>query len=380
MSKSILNKQSITFIFVIGIIVLISVSLLNFMNLNDQVSDHDFISLTYQRTDLMDNIYALINEAETARRGYFLSDDKQYISDIENNKVIIDSLYRQLRANSLDNPNQLANAEALKPLINEKFALFKDGITIQQTKGTNQKYHKNIFDKGKIVSIDIRSLLNRMKKEELKNLERNKDKAEGSMQFTFYTFLAGVAVSIILFIVVFATLMKKASQTFALENQEISREELEQIIKERTAEISQINQKLYSKVNELEKLEINLKSSVDLYRRLFEQAHDAIIIFSPEDESVIDVNRRACDLYGFTKEEFKGLHLKTLSKNPQQGEENLKYTLEKGYYHNFQSVQYKKDMTEMLMEINASVFDYNGRKVILSINRDITDRILKVPL
>lgn len=137
MSKSILNKQSITFIFVIGIIVLISVSLLNFMNLNDQVSDHDFISLTYQRTDLMDNIYALINEAETARRGYFLSDDKQYISDIENNKVIIDSLYRQLRANSLDNPNQLANAEALKPLINEKICIVQ-----RRNNHTANKRHK----------------------------------------------------------------------------------------------------------------------------------------------------------------------------------------------------------------------------------------------
>jgi hypothetical protein len=71
--------------------------------------------------------------------------------------------------------------------------------------------------------------------------------------------------------------------------------------------------------------------------------------------------------------------LRSIAKNIKQGEENIRNTLEKGYYHNFQSVQYKKDMTEMLVEINASVFTYNGKKVILSINRDITDRILKVP-
>ncbi|HRE10731.1 MAG TPA: PAS domain-containing protein, partial [Ignavibacteria bacterium] len=90
--------------------------------------------------------------------------------------------------------------------------------------------------------------------------------------------------------------------------------------------------------------------------------------------------RRACDLYGFKREEFIGLSLKTLSKNVKQSLENLNLTLEKGYYHNFQSVHYKKEMTEMLMEINASVFIYNNKKVILSINRDITDRILKVPI
>ena len=164
-----------------------------------------------------------------------------------------------------------------------------------------------------------------------------------------------------------------------MENQEISREELEQIIKERTAEISQINQKLYKKVDELEKMDADLKKSEELYRKLFEQAHDAIVIFSPEDEKVIDVNRRACDLYGFKREEFLSISLSSISKNSVQGKENINLTLEKGYYHNFQSVQYKKDMTEMLMEINASVFMYRGKKVILSINRDITDRILKVP-
>ena len=37
-------------------------------------------------------------------------------------------------------------------------------------------------------------------------------------------------------------------------------------------------------------------------------------------------------------------------------------------------------MNEMLMEINASVFNYRGKNVILSINRDITDRILMVPV
>lgn len=380
MNKSILNKQSITFLFVIGIIILISVSLLNLLNLNDQVSDHDFIALTFQKTEIMDNIYSLVNESENARRSYFYSQENQYTTDINNNKLIIDSLLKQLRSYSLDNVKQLANADALKPLINESFALFKDGISIQNLKGTNQKYHKNIFDKSKIVSMDIRSLLDKMKIEEQKTLEKNRVKAESNMQFTYYTFLAGVGVSVPFFVIVFVSLYKKAAHAFATENQEISREELEQIVKERTAEISQINQRLYSKIYELEKLEINLKSSEDLYRRLFEQAHDAIIIFSPEDVSVIEVNRRACDLYGFTKDEFKGLCLIALSKNPLQCDENLKYTLHKGYYHNFQSVHYKKDMTEMLMEINASVFDYNGKKVIFSINRDITDRIMKVPM
>lgn len=380
MSKSILNKQSLTFLFILGIAVLVSVSILTYMNMKDQNEDHDFISLTFQRTALMDNIYSQVNESETSRRGYFLTGDKQYVTDIQGNKTEMDSLLKQLRVNSLDNSNQLANAELLKPMITERYALFMDGIEVQDIKGTNMKFHKNIFDKGKILNIDIKNLLNKMKKEEFKNLERNKETAEQGSKFAFISFLAGIGASVLILVIVFVSLIKKASHTFALENQEITREELEQIVKERTAEISQINQKLYKKIGELEAMESQLKSSAEQYRKLFEQAHDAIVIFSPDDETVIDVNRRACDLYGFKRDEFIGLSMKSISKNVKQGEDNLKLTLEKGYYHNFQSVQYKKDMTEMLMEINASVFMFNGKKVILSINRDITDRILKVPI
>ncbi len=379
MTKSLLNKQSITFLFVLGILVLVSVAILTYMNTKDQISDHDYIAQAFQKTSLMDNIITQLNDAETSRRGYYITNDKQFTDDIATNKIISDSLLKQLRLNSLDNANQLSNAEGLIPLVKERFSLFADGIDIQEKKGTNTKLHKNIFDKGKILNIDIRNLINKMKKEELKNLEKKKDISESSYKFTYFTFLSGIFASVLIFLIVFISLNKRARNSFALENHEISREELEQIVKERTAEISQINQKLYKKVDELQKMDADLKKSEELYRKLFEQAHDAIVIFAPEDEKVIDVNRRACDLYGFKRDEFLGLSLATISKNSIQSHVNIKLTLEKGYYHNFQSVQYKKDMSEMLMEINASVFIYNGKKVILSINRDITDRILRIP-
>lgn len=379
MSKSILNKNSLIFLFILGVLVLVSVSILTYMNTKDQTADHDFIANAFYKLSLLDNISNNLSEGETSRRGYFLAEDRQHIDDINSLKIETDSLLKQVRVNSLDNANQLANAEALKPLVNERFALFNEGIELQKSKGTNSKFHKPLFDRGKILNIDIKNLIKKMKREELKNLDKNKEKAENSAAFTLYTFFAGIGASVLILLIAFISLIGKASKTFAAENQEISREELEQIIKERTAEISQINQKLYSKVSELEKMELNLKNTAEQYRRLFEQAHDAILIYSPEDGKIINVNRRACDLYGFKREELVGLTLQSISKNMNQCRENIKITLEKGYYHNFQSVHYKKDLTEMLMEINASVFSYNGNKVILSINRDITDRILKLP-
>ncbi len=349
------------------------------MNIRDQTNDHDFIQQTFTKLALLDNITGIINEAENIRRSYAISPAKNYFDDIKNNKITCDSLLKLFRASSLDNQVQLTNAEVLKSLVTERFALFEESMEIQDRKGADSKFYKNIFDKGKVVNIDIKNQVIKIKNEEFNNLEKNKDKAEKSIQFTYLIFIIGISVSIVIFGAVFTAIYRKAARSIAEENSEITRKELEEIVKERTAEISKINQKLYAKVGELEKTESELKNSAEQYMRLFEQAHDAIIIFDPDSSKVINVNRRACDLYEFTKEEFLSLSLVSISKNIKQESENLKNTLEKGYYHNFQSVHYKKDMTEMLMEINASVFMYHGKKVILSINRDITNRILQLP-
>jgi PAS domain S-box-containing protein len=73
--------------------------------------------------------------------------------------------------------------------------------------------------------------------------------------------------------------------------------------------------------------------------------------------------------------------MQVIFKNIPENVENIKKILANGYYYNFQTVHYKKDATEMLMEINASVINYKGQTAILSINRDITERILAlIPL
>jgi PAS domain S-box-containing protein len=133
----------------------------------------------------------------------------------------------------------------------------------------------------------------------------------------------------------------------------VARYELEELVKERTRELERKNRD---------------------YRQIFESAHDAIIIFRPEDEQVLSVNRRACEIYGFTREEFLGISLAAISENIKRGQDQIQATLDVGVYHNFESVQYRKDGSRMFLEINASAIEFEGRPAIISINRDVTER------
>jgi len=131
---------------------------------------------------------------------------------------------------------------------------------------------------------------------------------------------------------------------------------------------------LKKEFNSKKEIEANLRNSQKQYKELFENAHDAIIILKLEGEVVLNVNERACEIYGYTRSEFIGMSLTSISISTSGKEEHIQDTLEKGFYHSFETVQLRADGTEMYLEINASVINYEDQPAILSINRDVTKR------
>ncbi len=127
-------------------------------------------------------------------------------------------------------------------------------------------------------------------------------------------------------------------------------------------------------ITKQKQIEEELKFSELQYKTLFENANDAIIIFEPEEEIILEANHRACSTYGFSRSEFIGMSLKSLSKNVQEGEKQIEKLLENGTYEEFETEQFRKDGTVIHLLVNASIIDYKGKKAVLSINRDITER------
>ena len=151
-----------------------------------------------------------------------------------------------------------------------------------------------------------------------------------------------------------ALLAQRAAELEAMqEGLRHAHEELERQVAERTEELQRLGED---------------------YRRIFDHAHDAILIFRPEDEKVLNVNLRACEIYGFSREEFLNLSLADVSENVPRGRDQIAATLRRGSFINFESTQFRKDGSRMFLEINASTIEYEGRQAILSINRDISER------
>ncbi|RKY83703.1 hypothetical protein DRQ09_09675, partial [candidate division KSB1 bacterium] len=127
-------------------------------------------------------------------------------------------------------------------------------------------------------------------------------------------------------------------------------------------------------ITERKKSEEELRASEQLYRSLFEDIADPILIFDQETYRFLDCNKSAIKRYGYTREEFlnmapHNLHpseeLKIVEKNIDDQETILphRYTHITKYGEKFP------------VEIHTQEIMYKGKKAWISIIRDITERI-----
>ena len=132
-------------------------------------------------------------------------------------------------------------------------------------------------------------------------------------------------------------------------------------------------QELSRYVAELEAADAAVARSERDYRGLFENAHDAIIICRLDDHKVLNMNQRACEVYGFSREEFLGLSMNDLSLDTVY-ESHLGQLLKHSDDVKFESVQSRKDGSQLFLDTNASLVQYGDGPAILCINRDVTER------
>lgn len=127
-------------------------------------------------------------------------------------------------------------------------------------------------------------------------------------------------------------------------------------------------------ITERRETQEKLRRSEKDYRSLFENAHDAILVFDPDNEIILAANDRACTIYGFDRSELVGGSLNLFQPEDRRGREMTNQILNRRGYHGVELIHFRKDGRELFIEVRATVVDYNGRKAILSINRDITER------
>jgi PAS domain S-box-containing protein len=120
--------------------------------------------------------------------------------------------------------------------------------------------------------------------------------------------------------------------------------------------------------------EEELRASEARYRTFVDHATDAFMLHA-EDGTVIDVNPQACDNLGYSRDELIGMT--PMEFDPKVSNdllENINEQLNRGEIVTFESRHRRKDGSEFPVEVRVRPFWHEGRRLNISVVRDISDR------
>ena len=132
-------------------------------------------------------------------------------------------------------------------------------------------------------------------------------------------------------------------------------------------------------ITEWKKIEEELIESEEKFREVFNKANDAMFlhkIHGKNPGNFLEVNDRACESLGYTREELLNMGPQDVDNNDNIGKiplniENLYQEKKK----TFNTLHVTKEGKNIPVEINAHLFSMKGEEYVLSISRDISERI-----
>ncbi|MBI2887781.1 MAG: PAS domain S-box protein [Chloroflexi bacterium] len=114
-----------------------------------------------------------------------------------------------------------------------------------------------------------------------------------------------------------------------------------------------------------------LAASEHKYRALVEHNSEAIFLVDAATGTYLEVNPKACELTGYTREELLRMHVRQLIR-PDDAPRGLAQAAQTGFARR-ESVFVKKDGTEFIGIIAITTFELGGRQVALGSLQDVTE-------
>jgi PAS domain S-box-containing protein len=121
-----------------------------------------------------------------------------------------------------------------------------------------------------------------------------------------------------------------------------------------------------------------VQTSEERYRLLLQHANDAVYVHAATSDApgrFLDVNDKACEMLGYTREEFLAMDMRAIMV-PEQVERDpvIRRRLFEEGHAVFETEDLAKDGRRIPVEVSVRLFDLHGVPTALSVTRDITER------
>lgn len=151
---------------------------------------------------------------------------------------------------------------------------------------------------------------------------------------------------------------------------------LDDLVRERTIELAETNQRLQAEVAERMEAERLLRENEQLYRHIFEGLNCAVFLADAETGRILETNRQGEVLLGKPRSEIVGMHQAELHPAGKADEYKKKSAAHaaQGKAADYDGEVIRKDGRIVPVRVSAAPLKLKGRPVLLGLFQDITER------
>jgi diguanylate cyclase (GGDEF)-like protein/PAS domain S-box-containing protein len=113
---------------------------------------------------------------------------------------------------------------------------------------------------------------------------------------------------------------------------------------------------------------------LDDYLRIFRHAGDMMLVSDHSAGLVLDANGRACEVFNVSREKLLGRPLASITSSAQSIQARFRRLSANGTQQGFDTIHFRADGTRLHLEVVASPIDFHGRRSVLTVHRDVTER------
>lgn len=204
-----------------------------------------WVAHTRDALDKITGLVSALSDTENGRRGYVLTGHDRYLVHFTNGVVKAETMLQELRALTLDNPRQSAACNELEGRMHERLNISTNSITACLRHGRDAPEQQDFMQRGQQAMEQIREIAAGIAGEETALLKQRQiwqeKNAKGTEGFAVLVSLFGLAL-----FVTMRHLLNQANQRRQQAEQalQLANLQLEQRVKERTAELSRTVEQL----------------------------------------------------------------------------------------------------------------------------------------
>lgn len=125
-------------------------------------------------------------------------------------------------------------------------------------------------------------------------------------------------------------------------------------------------------ITDSKRVEQEILESEEKYKALFKANADPIFLVGQDSGTIVDVNKAACDLYGYSRDDFLGMNIVGIAIDPDKTAENIQEAIP------FTPLDYHMHRSGRVfpVELSTVMVEIKGVKTVITTTRDITKRLM----